>query len=101
MKTQPNASCAPGSTNIFRAVKEAVPLPEAAALYGLRENGSHMVRCPFHDDHNPSLRLYEDHYYCFGCHSHGDAVDLVARLTNLRPIDAARLLAAQFHVSFL
>src|SRR5262245_10355558 len=29
------------------------------------------IRCPFHDDHTPSLHVYEDHYHCFVCGAHG------------------------------
>ncbi len=83
---------------LFQAVKEEIPVPEAAGMYGLEPNPAGMVRCPFHDDRTPSLKLYPDHYYCFGCHAHGDVVDLVTRLTGLRPFDAARLLAGQFRI---
>jgi len=30
--------------------------------------------CPFHDDGTPSMRIYRDHYHCFGCGAHGDHV---------------------------
>ena len=83
---------------IFQAVKEAVPLPEAARCCGLEANPGGMTRCPFHEGHTPSLRLPPDHYYCFGCHAHGDVIDLYARLGRLRPIEAARVLAELFHV---
>jgi len=36
--------------------------------------------CPFHEDSQPSLYLYQDnnpHYHCFACHAHGDTVELV------------------------
>lgn len=26
-----------------------------------------LVRCPFHDDTHPSLAIYPDHVFCFGC----------------------------------
>ena len=84
--------------NLFQAVKAAVPLPEAARRFGLEPNRGGFVRCPFHEDHTPSLRLYEDHYYCFGCHAHGDVVDLYARMGRLRPIEAARILAEVYRV---
>lgn len=32
-------------------------------------------RCPFHDDHDPSLAVTTDRYYCFGCRETGDAID--------------------------
>ena len=48
--------------NIFEAVREAVPVPLAAERYGLKANRAGMVRCPFHDDHTPSLKLNEDYF---------------------------------------
>lgn len=33
--------------------------------------------CPFHDEKTPSFKVYDDHYHCFGCSAHGDAVDFV------------------------
>ena len=30
-------------------------------------------------DRNPSCVLYEDHFHCFSCEAHGDAIDLVRR----------------------
>ena len=57
--------------SIFEAVREAVPVPLAAERYGLQANRAGMVRCPFHDDHTPSLKLNEDYFYCFGCGAGG------------------------------
>jgi len=84
--------------NIFDAVREAVPVPLAAVRYGLQANRTGMVRCPFHDDHNPSLKLNEDYFHCFGCGAGGDVVSLTARLFNLRPYEAASKLAVDFGV---
>ena len=84
--------------NIFEAVREAVPVPLAAERYGLKANRAGMVCCPFHDDHNPSLKLNEDYFYCFGCGAGGDVVCLTAKLFNLRPYEAASKLAVDFGV---
>ena len=89
MKTKENQS-------LFRTVKEAIPVPVAARMFGVEAGPSGMARCCFHDDHTPSLKLYEDHYYCFGCHQHGDVIDLVSFLTGHRPYLAARMLAEEF-----
>ena len=75
-------------SSVFEAVK-AVPVRAAAEKYGLEVNYAGMVRCPFHEDHTPSLKLYEDHFYCFGCGRHGDVVDLTAELFCIPPYDAA------------
>ena len=84
--------------NIFDAVKAAVLVPVAAERYGLKTNHAGMVRCPFHDDHTPSLKLNEDYFYCFGCGAGGDVVELTRRLFDLRPYEAANKLAVDFGV---
>ena len=83
---------------LYETVKAAVPLRAAAERYGLRQNWSGMTRCLFHEDHTPSMKLNEDYFYCFGCGTHGDVIDLTAALFGLPVFDAARKLAWDFHV---
>ncbi len=83
---------------IFEIVKEEVSVRDAADRYGVNVKRSRMARCPFHDDHIPSLIVKEDHYHCFGCGAHGDVIDFAARLFGLRPYDAARKLATDFGI---
>lgn len=83
-------------SSVFEAVKAAVPMRAAAERFGLEVNCAGMVRCPFHDDHTPSMKLYDDHFYCFGCGRHGDVVDLTAELFCIPPYDAACKLADDF-----
>ena len=85
-------------SSVFEAVKVAVPVRAAAERFGLEVNYAGMVRCPFHDDHTPSMKLYDDHFYCFGCGRHGDVVDLTAELCCIPPYDAACKLADDFGV---
>ena len=83
--------------SIFSLVSSAVTAREAAEYYGLKVGRNGMAVCPFHGDRHPSMKL-DERYYCFGCHATGDAIDLVANLFDLRPLDAARKLAADFHL---
>ena len=85
-------------SSIFEAVKAAVPMRAAAEKYGLEVNFAEMVRCPFHEDHTPSMKLYEDHFFCFGCGKHGDVISLVAELFAIPPYDAACKVADDFGV---
>ena len=32
--------------------------------------------CPFHGEKTPSFYIYDDHFHCFGCGAHGDAVEV-------------------------
>lgn len=84
--------------NLFETVKASVSVPDAAKMYGLQPNHHGMVRCPFHDDRHPSLKLNEDYFYCFGCGATGDVIDLTARLFALSPYEAAKKLAADFGI---
>lgn len=49
------------------------------------------ICCPFHDDSTPSLQIYADHFHCFGCGAHGDAIDWLMMVEGLDR-DAALLL---------
>ena len=84
--------------SIFEAVKATVPVRAAAERYGLEVNCAGMVRCLFHEERTPSMKLYEDHFYCFGCGKHGDVVNLTAELFCIPPYDAACKLADDFDV---
>ena len=84
---------------IFEIVKENVNLWEAAELYGIDVNRYSKALCPVHNDRHPSLYVAEDHYYCFACGAHGDVIDFVSKLFQLSLYDAARKLAADFHLS--
>ena len=82
--------------NLFKTVKESVTVKQAAALYGLPVTTTWMTRCPFHEDHTPSMKLNDTYYYCFGCGATGDIIDLTAQLFGLSSFQAARKLAQDF-----
>ena len=81
---------------IFQEAKERVSVPEAARRLGLEPNSAGKIRCPFHaGDDTPSLQLYPDHWKCYGCGEHGDAVDLAARIRSAEPKEAAQWLLGE------
>ena len=82
--------------NVFEAVKQSVSTREAAAFYGIEVKRNGMACCPFHDDKNPSMKLNEEYFYCFGCGATGDVIDFTAKLFNLSPKEAAEKLAQDF-----
>src|SRR5262245_44674778 len=51
------------------------------------DTSSH-VSCPFHDDPNPSCKIYSDHWHCYGCGEHGDRVDWLMRVDGLTKAEA-------------
>ena len=82
--------------NVFEEIRDMVPMEDVARFYGLELNRSKMACCPFHPDNNPSMKIYDDHYHCFGCGVHGDATDFVARLFQTSQIDAAKRISLDF-----
>lgn len=72
---------------LFQTIKENVTAADAANFYGIERRGK-LYKCPFHSDNTPSMQV-ENRYYCYACGETGDAVDLVSKLYNLRPKQAA------------
>ena len=84
--------------NIFKSVKEAVSVKDAASFYGIKVNRNGMCICPFHNDRNPSMKV--DHrFHCFGCQEDGDVIDFVGKLFSLKPLEAARKLVDDLGIS--
>lgn len=75
-------------------LRDRLPMPDVARFYGLEINRAGFADCPFHPDNDPSLKIYDDHYHCFGCGAHGDVTDFVARLFGLSQYEAAKKLDA-------
>ena len=51
--------------------------------------------CPFHGEKSPSFYVYDDHYHCFGCGAHGDAISFVMESQGLAFMEAIGQLAAE------
>ena len=78
------------TSNIFQDIKDRVDLKDLVRFYGLDVNRGGFACCPFHNERNPSFKVYENHYHCFGCGEHGDHVDFVQKLYGLTNIEAAK-----------
>src|SRR5262249_2230232 len=66
-------------------------VPLAALIGEPLINGA--IRCPFHDDVKPSLKIYDDHYHCYGCGAHGNQLDWLMQADGLSRKQAPRRLA--------
>jgi DNA primase len=51
--------------------------------------------CPFHGEKTPSFYVYDDHYHCFGCGVHGDAITFVMQSQGTSFPEAVEQLAAE------
>jgi len=56
--------------------------------------------CPFHGEKTPSFVLHkgENHYHCYGCGAHGDAISFLMNYLKMSFLDAVEHLADHFHV---
>lgn len=81
--------------SIFYASR-MVGAEDAARHMGIRFQGSRAF-CPFHaDGRHPALSFKDGRYRCFACDAHGDSIDLVAGLLDVKPLEAARYLNSAF-----
>ena len=80
---------------IYEKAKSLVTAREAAEHYGLSVSSRGMALCPFHDDHNPSMKL-DERFHCFGCGEDGDVIDFTAKYFNLTLREAAQKLIEDF-----
>ena len=85
--------------NVFEAVKTNLTVRQVAEFYGMRPNRSGLIRCIFHDEKTPSMKV-DKRYYCFGCHCTGDVIDFAAQLFRVEPVQAAIKLAEDFAISY-
>ena len=81
-----------------RQVKDATDLVQLIAEYVpvQRAGGAFKACCPFHGERTPSFQIYTDapqHYHCYGCGAHGDAIHFVRAKENLEFTDAIEFLA--------
>ncbi|MBS1068714.1 DNA primase [Gluconobacter cerinus] len=51
--------------------------------------------CPFHGEKTPSFYVYDDHFHCFGCGAHGDAISFVMQSDGRSFPEAVEQLAAE------
>lgn len=69
-------------------IKQAVKMPEILSRYGIKQNRAGFIHCPFHNDKNPSCKIYEDSFYCFTCGAGGDIFTFVMQYEQV-PFSAA------------
>jgi len=51
--------------------------------------------CPFHGEKSPSFHVYDDHFHCFGCGQHGDAISFVMQSEGATFPEAVERLAGE------
>jgi 5S rRNA maturation endonuclease (ribonuclease M5) len=78
---------------IERLIRSCLPLDESPIVRG---NGDLMIRCPFHDDHNPSCSVSPEKngcFHCFGCKQSGSLITLLMQLRSISKAIAIQQIA--------
>ncbi len=81
----------------FEIVK-AIPISEILKKLSIEINRSGFCSCPFHNEKTPSMKVYADHAYCFGCGQRADGIGLTAKVLGISPVEAATYLAKEFGI---
>ena len=74
-------------TNLRTLIEEYVALPA--------RGGGADGCCPFHEEKTASFKVFVDHYHCFGCGAHGNAIDFLQKHLGMSFPDSARFLAGR------
>jgi DNA primase len=83
--------------NFLEELRARTPLP---ALIGRKTRVTKSGRqwkacCPFHGEKTPSFYIYDDHFHCFGCGAHGDAIAFVMQAEGASFPEAVERLAGE------
>ena len=75
-------------------------ISESLTLTALRGGAEYKALCPFHDDTNPSLRIYPDRqsFRCWSCQTGGDCFTWVMEREKVDFREALEMLAARAHL---
>lgn len=85
--------------NVFDVIKDNLTTRQIIVNEGFYISRNGMMKCPFHDDHHPSLNVKE-RFKCFACGEYGDGINFVAKLYGLSLLSAAKRIADNFGLSY-
>lgn len=87
-------------TDIFEKVKDRVNIADVVERFGVELNSRDKGLCPFHNEKTPSfsVKKRDNTWKCFGCGEGGDAIDFVAKLKGIEPLEAVKTLAEMYGI---
>lgn len=77
-------------------------MQQVAVRYGFQPDRADCIKCPFHADRHPSLKIYTEPgrgFYCYSCGAGGSVVDFVMRLFHLNYRQALLRIGSDFGFS--
>jgi DNA primase catalytic core len=84
---------------IFQAVKIEDVIKDSVKLK--QKGANYTGLCPFHDEKTPSFMVFpvSNHYHCFGCGAHGNAVGFLMKMEKLSYPSALKKLAGKYNIT--
>lgn len=82
-------------------IKNSVTMVEVLSRYGHRPNRRGFMCCPFHLEDTPSMKIYKDSFYCYGCGKSGDIFTWVMFEENCGFKEAFLILGGEYDISDL
>ena len=77
-------------------IKANYPMREILARCGLETNRSGFCKCPLHKgDNTPSMKVYDNGFYCFACGKGGDQITFVRLFHNLNFKEACEWISGE------
>lgn len=73
-------------------IKSKVSMPSVVSLYGTIDSEQRTI-CPFHDDHHPSFRVYENGGKCYACGATCDIFGWVMKKESMNFLQAVKFVA--------
>ena len=69
----------------IQEIKQQLNILTVLNHYNLQPNKHHQIKCPFHEDDKPSMKIYTETntFNCFGCGANGDVIEFIQRKENL------------------
>lgn len=78
-------------------IKSQYSMKDVLQRYGLQVNRAGFMQCPFHQgDRNPSLKVYDHDFHCYGCGAHGDIFGFVQLMEGCSFKEAFQILGGTF-----
>ncbi len=78
-------------------LKESVTMPMLIDYLRIESNRGYIC-CPFHSEKTPSMKIWDDHYKCYGCGEYGDVISFTQKYYNIGFIKAVEMLNEAFNV---
>ena len=63
----------------IQEIKQRLSILAVLGKYNLKPDKNSLIKCPFHEDKSPSLKIYTNTntFNCFGCGANGDSIQFI------------------------